>query len=52
MRDGMQEKIREHMVKRQHEKVNADPDQRFDGDLRIAVAVTLVASCARVHGIS
>jgi hypothetical protein len=32
MRNGMQEKIWEHLVKRKHEKVNGDPEPRFDGD--------------------
>jgi hypothetical protein len=52
MRDGMQEKIREDMFKRQDRKMNGVPDPRFDGELRISVAVTLAASYATVHGIS
>jgi hypothetical protein len=52
MRDRMQQKIREHMGKQQHEKVNADPGPRFDGDFRIPGAVTFVAPYAMVHGIS
>jgi hypothetical protein len=52
MRDGMQEKIREDIVKQHMKKVNADPDPSFDGELRIPAAATLVASYAKVHGIS
>jgi hypothetical protein len=52
MRDRMQQKIRDHMVKQQDEKVNVDPDPRFDGDFRITAAVTFVASYSMGHGIS